>query len=448
MYLLCISPFIYSPIVAHLSCGLTHISDCVQLDALKVFDLLLSHHPRLLVPHAQDLLPLLVGLVSRQESVFSSRKKAPLESDTALASNPASKLSHQTSRAEIFGHLCRFLRALLDVFEETNGQISKTSSSQAPVVDVAKRTLLAKQDTGGRLEPIHSSLCDFSQRVPHIAVVQRYGVQIPENAFLCSPGAGGSAPCLPSQSSATVFTDSTKLLEFSQTLISLLLECWIECSPMSLLEPSLTSTHSSSLALMETILNLLSLLLKLVLRVSRDQTVDLSLQEASEPSVTEALCKRFCADFQKHFMAYFPFFGPSSFNQKPRKYSMNFAVCQIMLLLLSSTPPPKNLQPSTASKTLSSICDFYASFSDHAKSIVDSTQILASSISSITETLPLLLTVLSAYQSTEEMLQGALEGVWSLYEACHPQSAAKRMMIQCFSLLHEGTGKWIREDIW
>ena len=445
MYLLSITPFIFLPLVAHLSCGLTHISDSIQLDTLKVIDLLLSHHPRLLVPHAQDLLPLLVGLVSRQESIFSSRREAALASDTALASNPASKLSHQTSRAEIFGHLCRFLRVLLDVFEEGNDRISMTSSSLAPVVDVAERRVLVRREKeGGSLEPIRSSVCDFSHRVPHIAVVQRYGVRIPESAFLCSPSSGGSAPCRSSQSSATVFTDSAKLLEFSQSLVSLLLECWIECSPMSLLEPSLA--NSSSLALMETILNLLSLLLKLVSRVSRDQPVDPSLRNGSETSVTEALCERFYADFQKHFMAYFPFFSSSSFDHKPQKYSMNFAVSQIMLLLLGSNPP-KSPQPSTVSKTLSAICSFYACFSDHANNISDSTQTLSSCVSSTSETLPLLLTVLSAHQTPEEDLRGALEGVWSLYEACHPQSAAKRTMIQCFSLLHEDAEKQIRKEI-
>lgn len=411
-----------------MSCGLTHINDQVQLCSLKVFDLTLEHYPRLLVPLAHDLLPLLTGLISRQKAALvASKKKTKVElGTTALASNPSSKLSHQASRLQIFSQLCRFMQALLKHLEGCSGAVSAGSPAvfQAPMVDVTGRRVLVNRN--GILEPTLTAFADFSHPIPHVAVIKTHGMQIPPDAF---QSIDTTCHSLGSSLPTHFLQNQVQFLEFVQSLISLLLECWIECSPSDLLNPvAAKSVKAETLNLMGVILNLLCLTLKLVFQVN---------QINSGHTLMETLSERYFTDFQKHFMAYFPLFDFKS--RKHHKFTLNFAVCQIMLLLLSATPTDCDRHSVRASLTVSSISSFLTTLEKNATVVASDAHVILSCVKSVVEMLPLLLPTLAAYQVPPESQEGVFKGIWSLYQACHIQSAAKRMLIQCFITLLEKT---------
>ena len=415
-----LQPF-FAILVAHLTCGFTHIDDRIQLDSLKIFDLVLDHFPRLLVPYAQELLPLLVGMISRQEAQYAAASKA-VKVEHTLASNPSSKLSRQTSRLEIFTQLCKFLKVLIQSFQTCIGP----AFSQAPVVDLQNKEVLVSQGHG--CEPTHSALCDFATPIPHVSVVQTYGIMIPETAFLSNPGLGHQQ--VSGKSIGNIFPERSKFLEFSKTLVSLLLECWIECSPSELTLGGSVKRNTHSV--METILSLLSLLLKLVFQVDQVQSEDTSLQTGlkQESTLMSVLCKRFQTEFQRHFMAYFPF----SNLQSPKKQflAMDFTVSQIMLLLLSATSS-KGIS-TAVQNTVSAICEFYGNLDSGKKSIAAASQILTSCVEITVEVLPHLLT--SSYEISDDSQRQLFAGVWNIYGMCHPHSSMKKILIRCFSDLH------------
>ena len=419
-----LQPF-FPVLVAHLTCGFTHIDDRVQLDSLKIFDLVLTCFPRLLVPHAQDFLPLLVWMIARQETLYSTSKKVGHET-SALTSNPNSKLSQQTSRLEIFTQLCKFLQILLETLEMSNGNSfgPVSSHTQAPVVDLPNKKVFASR--GRTLEPTSTAFCDLSSTIPHVAVLQTHGIVISETAFLNSPDLSGS-PHQQCKTHSDIFPDRSKLLDFAKNLISLLLECWVECSPVKLFHGG--SLKQDTLSVMETILNLLSVLLKLISQIDQAQSASVQTWFQKEPMLMAILCERFHTEFQRLFMAYFPFS-----NQLPSKQFcvMDFTVSQIMLLLFRSTSCREN--SSLFQKTVSAICDFYGNLEGNVKSITATSQTLTSCVRIMVEVLPCMFT--SLYQVSDDSQRKFFAGVWSVYSVCHPQSSAKQMLIQCFCDLH------------
>ena len=392
-----LQPF-FPVLVAHLTCGFTHIDDRVQLDSLKIFDLVLTCFPRLLTPYAHEFLPLLVGMIARQE---------------------------------IFTQLCKFLQILLETLEVSNGSVGPISShTQAPIVDLQNKEVLVSR--GRTFEPTHSAFCDLSSTIPHVAVIQTHGIMISENTFLIGPDSSGS----PHRSHSGIFPDRNKFVEFAQNLISLLLECWVECSPVKLIHGG--SLKQDTLSVMETILNLLSLLLKLIFRV--DQVPSASLQTGSqkEQKLTAILCKRFHTEFQRLFMAYFPF---SNFQLPSKQFcTMNFTVSQIMLLLVCTTSCQEN--STLIQKTVSAVCDFYGNLEEEMKSVAATSQTLTLCVKVMVDVLPHLFT--SLHQVSDDSQRKFFAGVWSVYSVCHPQSSAKQMLIQCFCDLHT---QLFREDM-
>ena len=415
-----LQPF-FPVLVAHLTCGFTHIDDRVQLDSLKIFDLVLTCFPRLLAPCAQEFLPLLLGMIARQETLYSTSRKLDHET-IALTSNPNSKLSRQTFRLEIFTQLCKFLQILLETLEVSNGSVGPISShTQAPIVDFQNKEVLVSR--AGTFEPTHSAFCDLSSTIPHVAVIQTHGIMISENAFLIGPDSSSSH-----QSHSGIFPDRNKFVEFAQNLISLLLECWVECSPVKLIHGG--ALKQDTLSVMETILSLLSLLLKLIFRIDQIPSASLQTESQKEPKLMAILCERFHAEFQRLFMAYFPF---SNFQLPSKQFcTMDFTVSQIMLLLFCTTSCREN--STLIQKTVSAVCDFYGNLEENMKSIAATSQALTLCVKIMVDVLPHLFT--SLHQVSDDSQRKFFAGVLSVYSVCHPQSSAKQMLIQCFCDLH------------
>ena len=276
-------------IILHLSCGLTHISDRIQLDALKVFGLLMKHYSTLLPPHAPRILPLIVGLISRHEGAASSVKKTTkAKLRTSLASNPSSKLSRVSSRVEVFTLLNQFLETIYDSMPDhaTLKQQLGTPGNSAPVVDVCSRKVWIERD--GTTVQVHSNLCNFSTTIPRMMLLQHHGLKCqPSSLTTHSSSLIVQATTAGERlgSEGNVFPDDSSFLNFAQGLIALLLECWVECAPSRLLAPQspASSIPADVLTLMEVIIGLLCMILKLATRVKSSDTATTSATPQEPP---------------------------------------------------------------------------------------------------------------------------------------------------------------------
>ena len=408
--------------VAHVSCAFTHIADEIQMDAVKAFQLLLEHHPRLLVVHAPKLLSHLVQLLSRHRSLSvgakSSSQVVPSPS-ALLASNPSSKLSLQASRAEVFGQLCHFFKLLLSTLKGPAADSHLCFGRQsAPVVDVAGRRVL--ETVGSTIQEVQSELCDLSGPIPSVAVLRNSGIRI-EDAFHTTAGTDRLA--LGSRS-FLFFSGHEELWHFLQTLFSLLLECWLECGP-SRLSLANASVKPLELGLMETIVNLLCLVTEVASAVD-GAPQNVSLAQAGLPKLVEKLGSTFCSELERHVLAHFPFLCPAG----GRGVLMNLTVCKTVLLL---NGPPSY---SVLSSSFNSACSFLAGLSDHTGAIVGSSHLVGPCVQCVADVVPLFVRLVSlrggVVAGAEEEI---LAGVLSLYDATCSQSSAKHVLIVCFERL-------------
>ena len=355
-----INPF-FEILVAHLNCGLTHIKEKIQLDSLKVLGLFMQHCSSLLMHHVGSILPVLTGLLSRQESVSShscsvSKKgrkslmgiiqRAGISGAT-LISNPSSNLLNSKSRLSIFRSIVTLLKLVLG---------------------------------------------------PHTA-------ENLEN---------------PANSEIGTFLDEGTFIKLTSTLVNIVLESWVE---MQLTNVSVLPVHS--LELMDTIVNMLCVLLKLALRL-RDSVVKLE----GELAMVD-LCKTVSSDIHNHMLCCFPFKIPE---KTQFRYTMNLSFCEVALLLqklLASAGVAIGGEKFTL-PVLHYLSDLS---SNDIKYMISSAQMLKCS-ESIIDITPLLCEVSCCQPGWQEaMLAGAFEFIRDLYLAFHPHARSKRMFVECFGKL-------------
>ena len=431
----------FSSIVAHLSCGLTHISDKVQLDSLRMFGLLMAHYSMLLPAHAQQLLPLIVRLISRHKSASSSQKTSKTKTQASLAHDPRSKLSRFSSRIDVFNLLFHFLETVLKSVDPIE-EMRKTDKTPA-TVDLQRQRVVIERD--GEFKQVHCDLVDFSS-IPHVMPLKREGLpyqltvspvaSLPTEFNAVSTSVASTVSICPSSRSSlispdSVFSDVAKFIEFSESLVSLLFECWVECS--------LVQKHVSKdcLVLMETVINLLCLVLKLAVHVSSSESDTRSTEHCSTlaPSpVINTLSGKYTAFYLKHFVTKFPLRCPSATSSHSVQYTrMNLVLCQITALLSKSGDP-------TYQPALDSVCTFYGTLEGVSDPTSDSSQTALECSRIISETLPELLDAVDRHRLAHSNLQCVLTGVEAFYSRCHTQSSAKRVLIHCFGNLLERHG--------
>lgn len=418
--------------VAHVSCAFTHIADEIQMDAVKAFQLLLEHHPRLLVVHAPKLLSHLIQLLSRHRSLSvrggttkSSSQVVPSPS-ALLASNPSSKLSLQASRAEVFGQLCHYFKLLLGTLK---GPVIDShlcfGRQSAPTVDVARRRVF--ETVGSTFQEVRSELCDLTGPIPCVAVLRNSGIRITDTVSATT----GNNQTLGSESSL-FFSGRDELWLFLHTLFSLLLECWLECSP-SRLSLANTSVKSLELGLMETIVNLLCLVVEVASAVDGTLPGAATPFPAREgegtPKLVEKLGGTFFGELKRHVLAHFPFLCPPG----GRGVLMNLTVCKTFLLLLNGAPSC----PAPSSSIFESVCSFLAGLDDCTGVIAGSSHLTGPCFQCVADVVPLFVRLASrcggvaAHGTEEEILASFL----SLYEATCSQSCSRHVLIVCFEKL-------------
>ncbi|CAG0903335.1 unnamed protein product [Darwinula stevensoni] len=96
-------------LTAHLSCGMSHLEPNVRFDSLALFDVLLDHHPSLLVRNTSLALAFLNQISREKDSVSKSR---------SLHANPSTSTSGVQWYARVLHRLQRFLFHLWTLCKE------------------------------------------------------------------------------------------------------------------------------------------------------------------------------------------------------------------------------------------------------------------------------------------------------------------------------------------
>ncbi len=412
-----ITPF-FQTLVAHLNCGLTHINENIQLDSLKILDLYLQYHPRLLIEYTEEIIQVLIGLLSRHRTA-SSRSLKPVSnkrkcfiqakstSQVSLTSNPSSKLVNKHSRLNIFLMILKMLDAMLIAI--SSDAASGDLLSQRALVHVLKKQVLIMSDKG-YVERTHASVCDFTTATPHIPILQSHGI-IPSESLFEGPST------LTSLVVDDTFPGNKHIITFTSSLVSILLESWVECTSNDIL---CKGVSIESLPLMENIISILCVLIKLISSMS---------QRLEGLSLLMVECERIANDISLHILCHFPFSAASLTQVHSSHHALNFTICELIILLRNLLC----LMKSDGGKESALMVMKYVSGlnSDDIKCITSSTQVLFTCSKSIVNFTPIISEM--AREISTDALKGTFAFVSNFFGACHPQSKSKQLLVKCFS---------------
>ena len=318
----------FSPLVmAHLSCAMTHIYDDIQHDSLGFLELCLQYFPNLMVTSSSQLIQNFVGMISYQ-STSGTKKSKGLQQNVGkgLSVNPKGKLSSLRSRLKVLQQMLAFLKALESATNSCQAESSLTSMNS---VDVTSD------------KPIFH----FQKHLPTQIQVFQHSVEEPmilpftlENmvAFGMQSNTG---------SESNILTDGQQIKDFMETIVPLLLECWVECNPAQMTTGLPDSVISpSSINVMLAIAEIFKVIFK---AVERNQTKHSNILEQTKAE--NSLCDIY-KGLNHHFMSHFPFtashtpllkkekkkFRKSSQQDVGEKISssvltLNLAICEVML---------------------------------------------------------------------------------------------------------------------
>lgn len=145
-----ISPF-FPLMSAHLSSAMTHISEEIQEDSLKVLDIFLKEYPTLLRDRSTVLLNNFVELISHQQ--LSTQQKSRDKISWMISVNPNRRMMSQQWRLNVLVRLQKFLQILVEdssVLEiDSEGQKDRTLS-----VGIQKSLCVNWQEHAAGQQPI------------------------------------------------------------------------------------------------------------------------------------------------------------------------------------------------------------------------------------------------------------------------------------------------------
>ncbi|KAK2160807.1 hypothetical protein LSH36_127g19007 [Paralvinella palmiformis] len=190
-----ITPF-FPIISAYLCCAMTHLNEEIQLDSLKILDIALQYYPDLVITSSSQLLPNLLEQISRLQTTGGKKEV----NSRVLAANPSGITGSTRWRIDVLKRLKRVLETVLSVKQDGPMSVIKTSG-----VDEIKWQCIKS----------HMKLCQYPAWYSHSYIVQ-------------SPGVTAS-------SGVDVLASGQSLKAYLQSLIPLLLQCWVEVGPAQLI---------------------------------------------------------------------------------------------------------------------------------------------------------------------------------------------------------------------
>ncbi|XP_021509784.1 testis-expressed protein 10 isoform X1 [Meriones unguiculatus] len=291
-----ISPF-FPLVSAHLSSAMTHITEAIQEDSLKVLDVLLEHYPALITARSNILLKNFVELISHQQL-----SKGLLNRDRSqpwiLSVNPNRRVTSQQWRLKVLARLSKFLQALAD-------GSSRLRESEG---------LQEQKET-----PHATSNSIFINWKDHANDQQQ--IQVYEN--------GGSQPNVSSQFRLRYLVGTLGAVDedlsspenlkgFIEIIIPLLIECWIEALPPQLSASVGHGVEREPLQVMQQVLNVISLLWKLSKLQDETHTLESWLR------------KNYLTDFKHHFMSHFPYALKEITKQRKKETNKSIKHCTVL----------------------------------------------------------------------------------------------------------------------
>nr|XP_020022470.1 testis-expressed sequence 10 protein isoform X3 [Castor canadensis] len=268
-----ISPF-FPLVSAHLSSAMTHITEGIQEDSLKVLDILLEQYPALITGRSSILLKNFVELISHQQ-LSKGLVNRDRSQSWILSVNPNRRLTSQQWRLKVLVRLGKFLQALAD----GSSRLRESEGLQEQ-----------KENPHATSNSIFINWKEHANDQQHIQVYENGGSQPNVSSqFRLRYPVGGLGTVDEGLSS------TENLKGFIEIIIPLLIECWIEAVPPQLVASVGNGIEREPLQVMQQVLNIISLLWKL------------SKQHDETHKLESWLRKNYLIDFKHHFMSHFPY---------------------------------------------------------------------------------------------------------------------------------------------
>ncbi|XP_064647270.1 testis-expressed protein 10-like [Lineus longissimus] len=373
-----LAPF-FSVINAHLCCAMTHIDEQIQADSLNVVDILLKFYPSVLIDHCSQLLPNFINLISKQTQ---KQTKSGSAGPRRLSINPNTKVHAQKWRVKVLDRLYSFLQALAKSVEDRDKENTTLDTS-------------VKISCGGR-NVFHQPKIPLSYPIPFC------------NGFRLRPQQGMKK--LPQQD---VLNQPEQLKNFVLTLMPLLLDCWVECSPAQLIAnvPG-NAPAADTLAAMLSIIKVIQLLWQCVEGLSSDHE-EISLSWLTNTYMNE---------FVHHFMAYFPYAGQEVLTRNKRSkkveikqvsvMGLNLRVSEIMVYFLQ-----EKLVEVRHNHWVHNLMDFIITAAEGSRLPAEEGQLLLEIFRRLVKV---------EFPEGSKLLSDLLEAVWSMYRRSHHASVERR----------------------
>ncbi|XP_059423916.1 testis-expressed protein 10 homolog [Carassius carassius] len=271
-----VAPF-FPLLSAHLTCAMTHISEAIQEDALRVLDVLLEHYPGLLSQKHTVLLTNFLELISQKRKVGTGQDKSG-KGAFALTISTNRSVTAQQWRLTVLLRLGSFLQA---VVEERPLEEGVTS-------------LIGLGMWAGEKSSVTSVDVSWEEHVfgkGRIQVFENSGaVPTPHSTYRLRPDSKAGAGMSKELCSAETVQG------FAGTLVPLMLEIWVEAAGGDRVQTD--SGHllsAEAMALMFQILTILQLLRRLTPQRDQQDILDAWFRNS------------YLTDFKHHFMKNFPY---------------------------------------------------------------------------------------------------------------------------------------------
>ncbi|KAL1259559.1 hypothetical protein QQF64_010136 [Cirrhinus molitorella] len=271
-----VAPF-FPLLSAHLTCAMTHISEAIQEDALRVLDVLLEHYPGLLSQRHTVLLTNFLELISQKRKSGTGQDKAG-KGAFSLTISTNRKVTAQQWRLTVLLRLGSFLQAVVEERPLEEGVISRIG-------------LGMWAGEKGSVTPVDVSWEEHAFGKGKIQVFENSGaVPSPHSAYRLRPDskAGGGMN--------KELCSAETVQGFAGTLVPLLLEIWVEAAGGDSVQTD--SDHllsAEAMALMFQILTILQLLRRLTPQRDQQDILDAWFRNS------------YLTDFKHHFMKNFPY---------------------------------------------------------------------------------------------------------------------------------------------
>uniref|UniRef100_A0A8B9K4Z4 Testis expressed 10 n=1 Tax=Astyanax mexicanus TaxID=7994 RepID=A0A8B9K4Z4_ASTMX len=272
-----VAPF-FPLLSAHLTCAMTHISQGIQEDALRVLDVLLEHYPTLLSQRHTKLLTNFLELIS-QRRLGKTAGDRTVKGSYALSITTNRSLTAQQWRLTVLLRLGRFLQA---VVEERPTEDGVACGGGVGMWSEEK----------GVVTPVEVSWEEQIFSKGGIRVFENSGVNpTPHSTYRLRPDSE------PRTSVSEDLCSAETVQGFAETLVPLLLEVWVEAMGGDSRTQS-DSGHllsEEAMALMFQILTILQLLRRLVPHRDQQDLLDAWFRNT------------YLNDYKQHFMKNFPY---------------------------------------------------------------------------------------------------------------------------------------------